>query len=123
MADLQNDFYIRKVRTIRQNMPAQRNDPLAVLKQRMQGKSKSFTPTPVTPDQVGKIISSIKNSKASGVDNIDTYILKLVKTNIIPAVCQIVNLSIQTNKFPTKWKISKVIPLYKGKGCKFDPKN
>ena len=123
MADLQNEFYISKVRSIRQNMPAQRNDPLAVLKQRIEGKSKSFTPAPVTPDQVGKIISSLKNSKASGVDNIDTYILKLVKTNIISAVCHIVNLSIQTNKFPTKWKISKVIPLYKGKGCKFDPKN
>ena len=28
-----------------------------------------------------------------------------------------------TNKFPTKWMIAKVVPLYKGKGCKLDPKN
>ena len=27
------------------------------------------------------------------------------------------------NKFPTKWKIAKVVPLYKGKGSKLDPKN
>ena len=69
------------------------------------------------------IIRNLKNSKASGVDQVDTYIIKLIKTDIVPAVCHIVNLSIHTNKFPTKWKIAKVIPLYKGKGCKLDPKN
>ena len=77
----------------------------------MQGQAKSFSPAPVSPDQVGKIISSLKNSKASGIDMLDTSIIKLVKENITPAVCHIVNLSIQTNKFPTKWKIAKIIPL------------
>ena len=28
-----------------------------------------------------------------------------------------------SNKFPTKWKIAKIVPLFKGKGCKLDPKN
>ena len=67
------------------------------------------------PDQAEKIISSLKNSKASGVDMVDTYVLKLVKADIVPAVCHIINLSLQTNKFPSKWKIAK--------GCKTDPKN
>ena len=123
MAELQNQYYINKVRTIRQNMPAQRRDPLETLRQRMHGRSQPFSPAPVSPDQVEKIISSLKNSKASGVDMLDTYILKLVKTDIVPAVCHIINLSLETNKFPSKWKIAKVIPLYKGKGCKLDPKN
>ena len=104
-------------------MPAQKKDPLDTLRKRMQGRTQTFTPAPVTPDQIEKIISSLKNSKASGVDMVDTYILKLVKSDIVTAVCHIVNLSIQTNRFPTKWKIAKVIPLYKGRGCKFDPKN
>ena len=123
MAELQNEFYINKVKSIRQNMPAQKKDPLDTLRKRMQGRTQTFTPAPVTPDQIEKIISSLKNSKASGVDMVDTYILKLIKSDIVPAVCHIVNLSIQTNRFPTKWKIAKVIPLYKGKGCKFDPKS
>ena len=123
MAELQNEFYINKVKSIRQNMPAQKKDPLDTLRKKMQGRTQTFTPAPVTPDQIEKIISSLKNSKASGVDEVDTYIIKLVKSDIVPAVCYIVNLSIQTNRFPTKWKIAKVIPLYKGKGCKFDPKN
>ena len=28
-----------------------------------------------------------------------------------------------SRKFPTKWKIAKVVPLFKGKGSKFDTKN
>ena len=104
-------------------MPAQKKDPLSTLRQRMHGRSRPFSPTPVTPDQIEKIISNLKNSKASGIDMIDTYIIKLIKAEIVPAVCHIVNLSIQNNRFPTKWKIAKVIPLYKGKGCKLDPKS
>ena len=123
MAELQNNYYVNKVRTIRNNMPAQKQDPLSILRQRMQDNSVPFSPTSISPEKIEKIISSLKNSKASGVDMVDTYILKLVKPNIVPAVCHIVNLSIQSNKFPTKWKIAKVIPLYKGKGCKLDPKN
>ena len=93
-------------------MAAQRKDPLSILRQRMQGRAQPFSQAPVTPDQVEKIISNLKNSKASGIDMIDTYIIKLIKPDIVPAVCHIVNISIQTSRFPTKWKIAKVIPLY-----------
>ena len=57
------------------------------------------------------------------MDNIDINILKLTRKTIVPSVCHILNLSLQNNKFPTKWKIAKVVPLYKGKGSKVDPKN
>ena len=123
MAEIQNQYYIDKVKLIRQNMPAQKKDPLTCLRQRMQGRAKPFSPSPVTPNQIEKIISNLKNSRASGVDFIDTYIIKLIKPDIVPAICHIVNLSIQTSRFPTKWKIAKIIPLYKGKGCKLDKKN
>ena len=123
MAEVQNQYYINKVKSIRENMPPQQKDPLSTLRQRIQGKARPFSLAPVSPDQVKKIITTLKNSKASGIDMVDTYIVKLVKDDITPAVCHIVNLSIQTNKFPTKWKIAKIIPLYKGKGCKLDSKN
>ena len=38
-------------------------------------------------------------------------------------MCHILNLSIRSNKFPTRWKIAKVVPLYKSKGSKFESKN
>ena len=98
-------------------------DPLEVLKLRLEGNQAVFSTQPITPDQVEKIIKELSNSKASGIDNIDTYILKLTRKMIVPSVCHILNLSMQTHKFPTKWKIAKVVPLYKGKGSKLEPKN
>ena len=82
MAELQNQYYINKVKTIRQNMPAQKKDPRETRRNRMQGRSQAFTPAPVTPDQIEKIISNLKNSKASGIDMVDTHILKLENSKL-----------------------------------------
>ena len=101
----------------------QNKDPLEKLKQVLEGNQASFSTQAITPDQVEKIISQLKNSKSSGMDNLDTYILKLTKKAIVPSVCHILNLSLATNRFPNKWKIAKIVPLYKGKGNKVDPKN
>ena len=106
MADAQNEYYINKVKDIRRNMPRQRKDPLATVRKIMSGKNVSFTPSAVSPDEVDKNIKDLKNSKSSGVDNLDTYILKLTRKHIVPSVCHIINLSIQNKKFPTKWKIA-----------------
>ena len=124
MAQVQNEYYINKVREIRRNMPRQKKDPLSTLRQVMSGRNDlSFSLSSVSPDGVDNIIKNLKNSKASGVDNLDTYILKLTRKHIVPSVCHIINLSINSKKFPTKWKIAKVVPLYKGKGSKFEAKN
>ena len=123
MAEIQNRYYIDKVKTIRRSLQGHNRDPLDVLRRILGGNQASFSTTSINPDQVDKIIRELNNSKASGVDNIDTYILKLVRKIIVPSVCHILNLSLLNNKFPTKWKISKVVPLYKGKGSKVDPKN
>ena len=76
----------------------------------------------VLPDQVKKIISSLNSSSAFGLDQIDTSIIKLIKTEILPAVTHVINLSISTRKFPTAWKKSKVVPLHK-KEDPLNPKN
>ena len=123
MAEIQNRYYIDKVHTIRSNLRGQNKDPLELLRKKLEGNQATFTTQAVTPEQVEKIITKLKNSKSSGLDNLDTYILKLTKKYIVPSVCHILNLSLRTNRFPTKWKIAKVVPLYKGKGSKLDPKN
>ena len=60
-----------------------------------------------------KIIKGLKNSKSSGIDFIDTAIVKLVANEILPALTHIINLSISNSIFPTMWKHSKVVPLLK----------
>ena len=56
-----------------------------------------------------------KSSSATGVDNIDNNILKMVAEDIAPAITKIINLSVKASRFPKIYKHSKIIPLLKPK--------
>ena len=76
----------------------------------------------VHPDEIDTIISNLNNSTSFGLDFIDTFTIKLIKKEILPAVTHIVNLSISSRTFPDAWKKVKVIPLHK-KDDLLNPKN
>ena len=57
----------------------------------------------------------------TGLDNLDTFISKLVAKDILQAITNIINMSIRDASFPTAWKRVKVVPLLK-KGELLDPK-
>ena len=122
IADCQNNYFINKVSQIRENLPHQVSDPLSKLKYLMKDRKCSFQLKSIHPDTIELILSNLKNSKSSGLDSIDTFILKLAEPNIIPALTNIINLSIGTQQFPSSWKIAKVIPLFK-KDNPLNPKN
>ena len=113
IATIMNNFYIDKVQKIREDLAHVGTDPLAELRKQMRSLDKSFTLKPIHPDLVRKIISELRNSKATGFDNIDTHILKLICDVVTPSITHIINLSIRSSKFPRIWKHSKVIPLLK----------
>ena len=118
MAELQNNFYVEKVKKLRKQLP-ERGDPTKQLRKMMEGRPhprpEGLSLRNVTPAEVDAIVRKLKNSKSCGLDNIDTYILKLTRRFIVPALTQIVNLSISTKTFPQAYKVAKVVPLYKGK--------
>ena len=61
-------------------------------------------------------------SKYFGHDRLDGQTMKLIADHIFTPLLHINNLSISTKKFTNKWKIGRVIPLWKGKGKdKFSP--
>ena len=62
--------------------------------QLMEGKDCCFKLQAVHPDMILKIITSLGNTKSCGVDNIDSFILKLAKYELTPAITHIINLSI-----------------------------
>ena len=77
MANIMNEYYVKKVANIRASLPPPTEDPLARLRMLMAGSTAPvFDLQPVHPDLVDKIIQSLKNSKASGLDNINTCIIK-----------------------------------------------
>ena len=118
VGNIQNKYYKDKVAKIRQKLPAKGN-PTAGLHKLMEERpfprTKGLDLRAVMPFQVNKIIQQLKNSKSSGLDNIDTFIIKLTRLYIVPAITHIINTSIRTHQFPSICKIAKVVPLYKGK--------
>ena len=118
MAELQNKYYVEKVKKIRQKLP-EIGDPTAQLRKSMEERPHPRTEElrlrTVNPSEVDKLLKKLRNSKSCGLDNIDTYVLKLTRPYIVPSLTHIINLSISTHTFPKAYKVAKVVPLYKGK--------
>ena len=113
LVEIMNTFFITKIRNLRNNLPHCSSNPLNLVQSIMQQRTCSFTFQPVHPDVISKIIDKLKSSKTCGVDNIDSYVLKLAKHELLPVITHLVNLSIKCKTFPSHWKLSKVIPLHK----------
>ena len=122
IANCQNEFFIEKVKEVRKNLPPASEDPLVHAKKYMADKTCTMGFSAVHPDEVKKIISHLSNSASFGLDELDTYIIKLIKDQITPALTHIINLSLKTHVYPEGWKDSKAIPLYK-KDDIFNPIN
>ena len=122
LAGTMNRFFVDKVRLLRNSIPDTDSDPLHKLRESLQDRNCSLNLKPVHPRDISKIISKLKNSKSTGVDDINTRIIKLISQDIVPPLTHIVNLSLSKSVFPTSWKLSKVIPLLK-KGDPMIPKN
>ena len=80
---------------------------------------KSLFMHPVNPEEIEKVIKSLKVNKAVGPNSISPVILRNFKKELSVPLCFIVNLSFLEGIFPDPLKRAKVIPIYK----KEDPLN
>ena len=122
LASSMNSFFIQKVKHLQKRIPLPNGNPLEHLQRAMSTRSCSLKFEQVHPEQILKIVQNLKNSKATGLDDIDTSTLKLVINDILPALTHIINLSLSSLTFPKSWKLAKIIPLLK-KGDPLDPQN
>lgn len=81
-----------------------------------------FILTPVTDDEVSKLICSLKSNSSCGPDGISAKTLKIAKDFITQPVTHLVNCSFKSGKFPNALKTAHVIPIHKG-GDKSLPEN
>ena len=58
-------------------------------------------------------MKALKGKKSYGPDGITSEILKIGAEVLVVPLTWMINTSITTGKFPEKWKISKIIPLFK----------
>ena len=97
-------------------------DPFARLKEKLKGSNLKFDLKTVREKVVLNLLKALKPKKSCGIDGITSEILKIGSDVLVVPLTYIVNYSIVTGKYPSKWKIAKVIALHK-KGDKKILKN
>ena len=118
IAQVMNLFFINKVRTIRESIPDSVLD-LDKVHESMQNKDCYFEVTDIPLSKVKKLVRGLSNSKSTSLDGLNNFVVKLLSNVIASPLHHVISLSIIQNKFPSSWKVSKVIPLHK----KSDPMN
>ena len=73
----------------------------------------SFSFKTVHKDDIIKMIDNFKPKTSTGPDGLSMKLLKTIRNPIAPALSLLVNQSLCTGIFPSKFKIAKVLPLLK----------
>ena len=62
-------------------------------------------------------IADVDNKESFGDDGISYGFLKKMSRWISQEMTDIMNMSLEIKIYPTRWKIARVKPLFKGEGC------
>ena len=115
MAEAFNNFYLEKIKKIRDKFVHPVNDPAAGIRELVSGKNLegSFGIKPITRKQLNQSIRQMRATKSVGTDGISMKLIKDFQPILEPALHNIINRSIVTNTFPSTLKTSKIIPIQK----------
>ena len=108
MAEVQANYFQEKVNTLVRNLKN-------VV--RRWGKMNSVPEMEirmVTEAEVVTLIKEMKSSHAFGIEGIDSEALKILPEAIAAPIANIINISIEKRKFPSRWELAHVVPLFKG---------
>ena len=119
MATIFNKYFRKKVETLRSKTDKPPSlHPARRLEKWLEKRPEP--PPPFTIKQVDKAtlrraIKRMKGKRVHGVDNIDSYSIKLASPLIEDSLHHLVNLSIQTSTFAPQWKPQLIFPFHKKK--------
>lgn len=123
IANEMNKFFIGKVKKLKKHSKIDAGKALIGLKKFLSKKNipeSGFQLKELDDEEMLKLIKDLKGKKSSGMDWICGYSLKIVAKDMLQELKRLVNLSIKSGKYYSKWKYSKVLPGYKNKGSKFE---
>ena len=116
-----NSFFMNKVKLIRNGITYIPNTFIKCF-EIMQNKNCKLAMHHVTVAKVNKLLKKLKNTKSTSIDELDNFCVKLAADVIDKPLHHVITLSILQKRFPSGWKLSKVIPLHK-KHSKLEMKN
>jgi hypothetical protein len=77
--------------------------------------TKSIFLEPTDPNEIFRIITSLKNKKSCGHDNMSSSFFKDISNQVSLPISILINKSLELGIVPEVMKIAKVIPIYKSK--------
>ena len=119
IAENLSKFFQSKIKKLLENISENTGDPLLLLKKTLaRWKGLKYRPkfslTTATLQEVNSILKELKSSTSTGNDELDSTSLKLVAPIILGPLQHVINISILSGTFCNKWKLGKLIPLFKG---------
>ena len=76
---------------------------------------RSIFMSPTDPEEISRIIASLKCKNSSGHDGISSKLLKSLQPALCLPISILINKSMETGQVPADMKIAKIIPIYKSK--------
>eukprot|EP00665_Eupelagonemidae_sp_cell47_P001288 gene1288-4896_t len=116
-ADAVNLAFLTKIETIRKPLLS---EPKRAPRERAMPKMANFRL--VTEEDVRDALERDKGKSSSGIDEVPMSILKKAGGSIAPYVARIANAIIRESRWPQQWKKAEVVPLWKKKGSRKEPK-
>ena len=122
MANAQSKAFTDKTSKLLREIPLSATDPCETLTKSLDKwgsqkmKREKFEFKKITNIDTLKVLKDLGNTTSSANDSIDSLSLKHGAQYLHGPITHIVNCSITSSRFATKWKIGKLLPLYKGKG-------
>ena len=78
---------------------------------------------PFTTEEIHKIVQSLKNNKAPGVDGVINEFIKHCPREMLSILTRWFNIVLESGKAPNDWCMGIISPIYKKKGSKSSPDN
>ena len=122
MANIQSRTFEEKTTKLLNDLPPATIDPCAKLLDSLdkwgdrKNSRERFEFKPISRIDTLAILKDLANTTGSANDRIDALSLKHGAQILHGPITHIVNVSIQSSQFASKWKIGKLLPLHKGKG-------
>ena len=118
VANQLNVSFLNKVSMIKNSIPQVPQE----LNENTSVTSVTYELRPVSESVIKRAILNLKTTSSTGLDGLNTKLLKCAADILTTPLTFIVNTSILTGVFPKNWKHSQVVPLHK-KGSKLEATN
>lgn len=106
-----NNYFLDTSKTIKKTHD--RDKALSFIVSDVEGKDVVLQFKKINITDMWKIVYSLKNTMASGWDEIPLFVIKYVMDLIQTPLCNLINQSLEKRVFPQKLKYYEIKPLYK----------